>query len=253
MKTRSARGINTFSFYLMLCLVFAFLFCGATTYAAPNKSEFVTDKADMLSHEDEVTIEAVLNEIYEQSGVEYAVYISPSLNGDSIENASLNEFRSLGLGNKEKNNGLLLYIAKEDRQFRLEVGYGLEGVITDTQASKIINCITPYFRSEDYCSGILAAITKTVETLNSSEEYSIEQSEDYIVSEQTEESGVRVLFYGFVILIIIIIVICLIADESCYGSGGGSDGFHFYGGSGGDSFGGFGGGSCGGGGASGGW
>lgn len=253
MKARSAKGINTFSFCLVLCLVFAFLFCGTTTYAAPNSDEFVTDKADMLSHEDEVTIEAVLNEIYEQSGIEYAVYITSSLNGDSIENASLNEFRSLGLGNKEKNNGLLLYIAKEDRQFRLEVGYGLEGVITDTQTSKIINCMTSYFQSEDYRSGILAAITKTVETLNSSGEYSIEQSEDYIVSELTEESGVRSLLYGFIILFIIIIVICLIVDESCDGFGGGSGEFHFYGGSGGGSSGGFGGGSCGGGGASGGW
>ncbi len=251
MKTKLTKKINAFASFFVMCFVFAFLCCGITSYASPNSDEFVTDKADMLSHEDEVAIEAALNEIYEQSSIEYAVYISSSLNGDSIENASLNKFRSFGLGNKEKNNGLLLYIAKEDRQFRLEVGYGLEGVITDTQASKIINCMTSYFQSEDYCNGILAAITKTVEILNDSGEYTIVQGEEYTVSSDASNYAC-IFFVIFVIILIIAIVISSCNDGysgSCSGSGTSGG---FIGGSS-RSSGGFGGGSCGGGGASGGW
>lgn len=238
---------NVLCVLFALCFAIMFIMYGSTAYAAPDKSKFITDKAEMLNSEDESTIESALYEIYEQTGIEYAVYISQSLDGGSIEEVSLNKFRSLGLGDAKKNNGLLLYIAKEDRQFRLEVGYGLEGVIPDTQAKKIIDCVSSYFQSENYCKGILASITKTVEILNGSGEYTIAQGEEYAVSSSDEKDVILTLIILFVIIIIVIIIIF----ASIFGSSSSHGGS--FGGSFGSSGGGFGGGSCGGGGASGGW
>lgn len=241
---------NVLCVLFALCFAIMFIMHGSTAYASPDKSKFVTDKAEMLSSEDESTIENALYEIYEQTGIEYAVYISQSLDGGSIEEVSLNKFRSLGLGDAKKNNGLLLYIAKEDRQFRLEVGYGLEGVIPDTQAKKIIDCMTSYFQSEDYCKGILASITKTVEILNDSGEYTIAQGEEYAVSSSDEKD---VILTFIVLFVIIIIFASIIASRNDGPFGGSSSYGGSFGGSFGSSGGGFGGGSCGGGGSSGGW
>lgn len=88
----------------------------------------------------------MLYSINRQTGIEYLVYTIKSLNGEDIETCANRLFRTAGLGDKEKDNGLLLLISYDDRKFRLEVGYGLEGDIPDTQAANIINTMTPYFK-----------------------------------------------------------------------------------------------------------
>lgn len=231
-------------------IVMATLMLSSVAMAAPASDMLVTDNADMLTDEEEAKIEDALYQIYEQTDIEYAIYLAPSLNGKTIEEASLEIGRKLGIGDKEDNTGLFIYVALEDREFRMEVGYGLEGVIPDSQAKKIIDCMTSYFKNENYADGLLAAVTKTVEILNDSGEYTISQDENYVVETDTDNEIAIVMM---AIIIIIVLAVCLAAALGDGSSGSSSGSYYSSGSSSSSSGGSFGGGSFGGGGASGGW
>ena len=224
----------------------ATLMLSSVAMAAPVSDMLVTDNADMLTEEEETKIEDALYQIYEQTDIEYAIYLAPSLDGKTIEEASLEIGRKLGIGDREDNTGLLIYVALEDREFRMEVGYGLEGVIPDSQAKKIIDCMTSYFKNENYADGLLAAVTKTVEILNDSGEYTILQDENYVVKTDSEAAIIIM-----AIIIVFVLAACLLAALGDSGSRSSSGSYHSGGSS--SSGGSFGGGSFGGGGASGGW
>ena len=145
-------------------------------YAAPTQDMMVTDSGEMLSDREEQEVSEMLYSINRQTGIEYLVYTIKSLNGEDIETCANRLFRTAGLGDKEKDNGLLLLISYDDRKFRLEVGYGLEGDIPDTQAANIINTMTPYFKEGNYGNGVKAAVKQTAVILNSSGEFGDERS-----------------------------------------------------------------------------
>lgn len=215
-------------------------------YAAPTQDMMVTDDAKMLTSEQESEIEDMLYDINQQTGVEFAVYTIESLDGQDIETKANDLFRELGLGDSEKNNGLLLLIALNDRKFRLEVGYGLEGTIPDTKAAEIINTMTPYFKESNYIDGIKAAVSETISALNSSGDYNINiGSADKMQEAEDSELTPIIIFLGVLLGIFRVIIVLVLLALFClikYWIGGGG----FSGGS-------WGGGSSGGGGASGGW
>lgn len=248
---KQRRAISIVSITLAL-IVMTTLMIGTIAFAAPTSDLLVMDNADMLTNEDEAKIENALYQIYEQTNIEYAIYLAPSLDGKTIEEASLETGRKLGIGDKEDNTGLFIYVALADREFRMEVGYGLEGVIPDSQAKKIIDCMTSYFKNGNYADGLLAAVTKTVEILNDSGEYTISQDENYVVETGTDDDDLLV---GMIVVIVFIVVLCVASAFIDGGSGSLSSGRYYSSGysSNSSSSGSFGGGSFGGGGASGGW
>jgi uncharacterized protein len=90
-----------------------------------------------------------------ETGHQIAVLTIPSLKGDSLEDFSIRVAESWKIGKKGFDNGVILLIARDDRRLRIEVGYGLEGVMPSALASQIIReVITPPFRSGDYVGGI---------------------------------------------------------------------------------------------------
>lgn len=248
---KQRRAISIVSITLAL-IVMTTLMIGTIAFAAPTSDMLVMDNADMLTNEDEAKIENILYQIYEQTNIEYAIYLTPSLDGKTIEEASLEAGRKLGIGDKEDNTGLLIYVALADREFRMEVGYGLEGVIPDSQAKRIIDCMTSYFKNENYADGLLAAVTKTVEILNDSGEYTISQDDNYIVETDTDDDDLLV---GIIVVIVFIVILCVASAFIDGGSCSSSSGHYYSNGysSSSSSSGSFGGGSFGGGGASGGW
>lgn len=248
---KQRRAISIVSITLAL-IIMTTLMIGTIAFAAPTSDMLVMDNADMLTNEDEAKIENALYQIYEQTNIEYAIYLAPSLDGKTIEEASLEAGRKLGVGDKEDNAGLLIYVALADREFRMEVGYGLEGVIPDSQAKKIIDCMPSFFKEEKYADGLLAAITKTVSVLNDSGEYTISQDENYVVETDTDDDDLLV---GMIVVIVFIVVLCVASAFVDGGSGSSSSGHYYSSGysSSSSSSGSFGGGSFGGGGASGGW
>jgi uncharacterized protein len=117
----------------------------------------VNDYAKLLPQERVLALEAQLEKFEQETGHQIAVLTIPSLEGDSLEDFSIRVAETWKIGKKGFDNGAILLIARDDRRLRIEVGYGLEGVLPDAIASRIIReVITPRFRSGDYAGGIEA-------------------------------------------------------------------------------------------------
>ena len=115
----------------------------------PFLSGRVIDETGVLSAESKLSIENKLKEHEKATSNQVVVLIIPSLEGEVLEEYSLKVATTWKLGQKKKDNGVLLLIAKEDRKLRIEVGYGLEGSLTDALCSRIIRKeITPSFKQE---------------------------------------------------------------------------------------------------------
>ena len=144
----------------------------AFAYVSPGKpTGYVSDYTETLSSKTKADLESLLTTFKERGMGEVAVVMVPTLGNDSIENYSLELAREWGIGVKGKDNGVLLLIAKNDHQLRIEVGYGFEGTLTDAKSSRIIReMITPRFKTGQYddgvsdgVKGILGAIDPTFE------------------------------------------------------------------------------------------
>ena len=142
---------------MMALVVLPINFSRAVNY--PNPTGFVTDTAQMLTTEERQALETSLRRLKTEIGNEIAVVTIPSLEGEPIEDYAVKLFAQWGIGQKEKDNGLLILVAKDDRAVRLEVGYGLEGVLNDAKAGRIIReAIAPSFQQEQYGAGLTQAV-----------------------------------------------------------------------------------------------
>ncbi len=126
----------------------------------PKRPEgYVSDYANLLSDSARSRLEQELKEFEEQTSSQVLVVTFPRLGGDSLESYSIRLAEAWKPGQKGKDNGVILLVFKEDRKVRIEVGYGLEGVLTDALSRVIIeNEIVPRFQSGDYDGGIEHAV-----------------------------------------------------------------------------------------------
>lgn len=236
---------------------------------APNPPRLVVDAAHLLSGDQVQILEQKLDAFSDSTSNQIAVVTINSLDDYPIEDYANKLFREWKIGTAKNNNGILLLISKDDHKIRIEVGYGLEGAITDVMSSDIIsNDLTPNFRNENFYAGIDEATTSLMQA--AAGEY-----KERGTSNNENNGGGDIL--GLIIIIFIIVIFLgrgrgggkgggmfsrrgfgswwfpgmfLGGGNWGSGSGGWSSGGGGFGGGG---FGGFGGGSSGGGGASGGW
>ena len=131
----------------------------ALAYKNPGApSGFVNDFAGMIPAGERQTLESKLSAFEKSSGSEIVVAVIPSLDGDTVENFAIELFKDWGIGKKGQDNGALLLISRDDRKLRIEVGYGLEGTLTDATSFQIVNqTLTPAFKAGRYYDGINAA------------------------------------------------------------------------------------------------
>jgi uncharacterized protein len=119
----------------------------------------VNDYASVMSQQQVQSLEARLAQFEQEMGHQVAVLTIPTLEGEDIEGFSIRVAENWKIGKKGFDNGVILVVAVKDRRLRLEVGYGLEGVLPDAIAKQITsNYIVPRFRSQDYAGGIIAGI-----------------------------------------------------------------------------------------------
>lgn len=143
---------------IVLCF-FIFYNFNSFGLAVPSLSGPVVDKAGILSRNEFNKIENFLLDLNNRSQIQIAVLIIPSLEGESIEDYSMQVAEKWKLGDKEKDSGALLLVAVKDKKLRIEVGYGLEENLTDSRSGQIIrNFIAPQFRSGNYGEGIYDGI-----------------------------------------------------------------------------------------------
>ncbi len=241
--------------YTLIALLLSFLSFHLFALEVPKLKRRVTDFAGVLSPTQQMTLEEKLYLFEAQTSNQIAVLIVESLENETIEDYSIQVVDQWKLGDAEKENGALLLIAVRDRSMRIEVGYGLEGALTDMLSSSIIrNEISPKFRQGDYYGGIDAGITAIM--LATKNEYKADPRQ-YSRSrgETTKSFGSLIMFILFFFLFLVSGrrgrrgLFWALLGASMFRGGGGGGGF------GGGGFSGFsgGGGGFGGGGASGGW
>lgn len=136
----------------------------------PDLSGRVVDQASILSAETETQLTDLLAAHEARSSDQIVVATISDTGGETIETYANGLFRHWGLGQAEENNGVLLLIAVDDRKMRIEVGYGLEGTLTDVLAKLIIdNTIVPQFRSGSFEAGIRLGVDDIIAVLEGNE------------------------------------------------------------------------------------
>lgn len=127
----------------------------------------IVDQANILTGDQKADLAAMIAQERSASGNQIGVLVLKSLEGVSLEEYSLEVARKWGIGEDSRNNGVLLLIALEDRQLRIEVGYGLEGALTDARSNQIIrNDIAPLFRQEKYYEGIKVGVDGIIKSIH---------------------------------------------------------------------------------------
>jgi uncharacterized protein len=218
---------------------------------------YVSDFANVMNSSDRAATEKLLAELEQKTGAQVSVVTLKSLEGGQIDDFANRLFARWGIGQKGKDNGLLLIAAIEDRKVRIETGYGFEGVLPDAAAGRLIDqYVRPAFRNGDYSGGLRSgamALASVAASASGVELTGVQNQERYSSSQQPARKGGGIFqLIFFVIMIIVVIRHPWLLLLFMGGGGGGRSGGGF-GGGGGGGFGGFGGGMSGGGGASRGW
>lgn len=137
----------------IICCLFLALQCFALD--VPPLKGRINDNAKIMLEKDIVELTSLLENIEEKTGVQIAVLTIPSLEGDELNSYSLNVAQKWGLGQKENDNGVLFLVALKEHEVRIEVGYGLEGLLNDSKCGRILrNAVIPEFKNENYSEGI---------------------------------------------------------------------------------------------------
>lgn len=144
---------------LLSTLVLCTLPARAQGFEVPANAGWVTDRAGLLSPEEERALEALMESYRVGSGQEVALLTLPDLGGRAIEDVALQTARNWKIGDKETNSGALLVVAQAERELRIEAGRGLEGTLTDSIAGRIIrDVISPELRAGRIHPGLRAGI-----------------------------------------------------------------------------------------------
>lgn len=192
-------------FVVIASLIFAVRIFAATGIPAP--AGHVNDFASILSAEEKQSIEQTLVSYRESSGNEIAVALITSLQGDTIEEKAVRLFEEWKIGKNDTDNGVLFLAAINDRKMRIEVGYGLEPLLTDGEAGEIIrNVIAPEFKNNQYAGGITAGVAAIQRELSG------EATESSSTSEGSDDIpaniAVIIVFIVIVILQVLFVYFC---------------------------------------------
>jgi uncharacterized protein len=150
-----------------LALLLCFSWAAAADVAVPPRSGRVVDQTGTLSSGDVAALTQTLKDLETRKGSQIAVLIVPTTDQESIEQFSIRVAEAWKIGRKKIDDGALLVVAKNDRRLRIEVGYGLEGALTDATTRRIIDeDITPKFKSGDFAGGISAGVDRMIRVID---------------------------------------------------------------------------------------
>jgi uncharacterized protein len=183
----------------LFSLVLPFLVPSGSAQAleVPPYRGYVNDYAGMLAVETVRSLEQSLADFERSDSTQIAVLTIPSLEGEVLEDFSIKVVEKWGIGQKSKDNGVLLLVAKKERKVRIEVGYGLEGVLTDLLSGRIVDqVITPAFKAGRFDQGLSAGVGAIIQATRG--EY---RGESRRTLRDGEPSGLfKFLFFGIVFI-----------------------------------------------------
>src|ERR1700680_822348 len=151
----------------LLALLVCWAFAAAADVAVPPLSGRVVDQTGTLSASDISSLTQTLRDLETRKGSQVAVLIVPTTAPETIEQYAIRAAEAWKIGRKKIDDGALLVVAKNDRHLRIEVGYGLEGALTDATTKRIIDeDITPKFKSGDFAGGVSAGINRMIRVID---------------------------------------------------------------------------------------
>ncbi len=151
-----------------LLIAFILVFCPFTRaqkIADIRPQGYVTDLAHVITPATKDRLEALGAEVQQKTGAQIAVVTVDSLDGQSKEDYAADLYKHLGVGSKQDNRGVLLLVAPKERQYRIEVGYGLEPVINDARAGDIGREMVPDLKQQNYSAAILLGATRVAQLI----------------------------------------------------------------------------------------
>lgn len=249
-------------FILLICLFAPSLSSFASPiFPSPTSYKYVNDYVGLLNKEETQKIVSIGKELEDKTGAQAVIVIIDSTNNAPIEDYANKLFRTWGIGQKNKNNGLLILIALNDRSFRVEVGKGLEGAIPDALSNRVMeSLLKPHFSEGNYGLGLVESYSSFADLIGKEYGVTLDKSLNIPLPNENQaknnsRNGAFIggsVFFLFVLDFILnrgrvssfLLNMLFISSFNRRGPRGGS---------GGGGFGGFGGGSSNGGGSSGNW
>lgn len=151
----------------LLALLLCWACSALALVAVPPLTGRVVDQTGTLSSSDIASLTQTLKDLETRKGSQVAVLIVPTTDGEAIEQFALRVAEAWKIGRKKIDDGALVVIAKNDRRLRIEVGYGLEGALTDATTKRIIDEeITPKFKAGDFAGGVVAGVDRMIRIVN---------------------------------------------------------------------------------------
>ena len=152
---------------LLAAFALCWSFLAAAQVPVPPLAGHITDQTGTLTAEQKASLEQALTAFEARKGSQLAVLILPSTAPEAIEQYALRVAEQWKLGRKKVDDGAILVVAKDDRALRIEVGYGLEGVLNDATSKRIISeIITPRFQQQDFYGGINAGVGQMISVID---------------------------------------------------------------------------------------
>ena len=231
-----------FVLFSVLVLILSLSFSSfAIDFPKPTNNFFVNDFANVISEEDEAQIMKIGADLFEQTTAQVVVVTVESLDGYNVDEYALELGREWGVGSKETNNGVVLLLSVSDRKITIQVGYGLEGCVTDVKSGQILDTYAiPYLRNDDFSTGLIEAYKAITAVV--CYEYGIELNPDYEIDYyyntydyDSDDDFAEDVLGALIIVFVIIVILVLVANKFSGGNsnhGGGSyhGGGRYYGG-----------------------
>ncbi len=197
------RAVKLITALLLAVLLISLPAGAASIYPSPTDRFFVNDFADVMDDATETAIYNAGAHLYQKTGAQAVVVTIDSLDGAPVREYALQLGREWGIGNEEKNNGVLLLLAVNDREVTIEVGYGLEGAITDAQSGLLLDRYAiPYFSVDEFAEGLQATYDAIVNEVYL--EYGMEADPNYVPVEEYENDGSA---YGILLVLAVLAVL----------------------------------------------
>lgn len=199
--------MKTKIFSIVFMFLIGFCVC-AKEFVVPSLTGRVVDVSNTLSNSDKTTLENACKSFENKTGGQFAICIVPTIEGETIESASMKIAEKWKIGHKGKDNGMLFLLAMKEREFRIEVGYGFEEKMNDAKAGDLGRIAVPKFQEKKWCEGIKFIIDSSGEILSG------EKSLEDVKKENSTEIPTWIWILLSVIVFIIIIDVCINGENA---------------------------------------
>lgn len=199
----------------------------AKEYPSPTSDFFVNDFANVISSSKKEEMQKLGENLYKATTAQVVVVTVENTAGENINDFCFSLAKEWGIGDKEKDNGLLILLSVEEREVRIEVGSGLEGALNDAKVGRILDIYgMEHFKENDFGTGLYEVYNSVVNEVYI--EYDMEPSEDYTSVDEYEDNEFKTDIARIVIILLIVFLCIKLGGRRGPGSRGGFRGMPFF-------------------------